>query len=317
MRFFKMKQPTKPTFFLFAPDSFKESLSAKQVCVCMENAIKKVQPHAQGIHLQVADGGEGTFETLVDTTNGSIIKTIAKNPLGYDIATHYGLLGDGKTVVIEMALVNDLHLVQPNDRNPLLTSTLWYRAINRRGYCTKRGKIIVCIGGSATNDGGFGMAKALVIKFLDINNNEIGLGNAELSKLHKIDFSHTILKGKNVRIEVACQVANPLLGEKDASYTYSKQKGASLEMLPVLESNLKHANEIFEAETGLQLDKIASTCANGGLGFGLMAFAYATLLRGIYLVLKQIKIDKKYKQLILFLQAKAVLTIKHNLAKCQ
>ncbi len=291
-----MKNLNKNLTFLLAPDSFKESLSAKQAVASMQKAIKKVVPNAKCIQLPMADGGEGTLKTLIEATKGIFIKTKAQNAIGKNIATRFGILGDKKTAIIEMALVNGLNLIKPKYRNPLLTSTFGTGQLIAQAIEKGVDKIIICIGGSATNDAGFGMAKALGIKFKDCNHKEIGLGNSELSKLHTVDFTNSILNHKNINIEVACDVNNPLTGENGATYTYAKQKGAKPQMLPVMENNMIIAAKIIEDFLGKKISNIPGAGAAGGLGFGLMAFANATLVKGVDLVLKHTNFEEKVQQ---------------------
>jgi len=174
---------------LLAPDSFKESMTAKEVCVAMEKGIKKANKNITCIHVPMADGGEGTMQSLVDATGGRIYSMNVTGPLGNEVAASYGILGDGKTGVLEMASASGIHLVPPEKRNPLITTT--YGTGQLIKACLDHGvkRLLIGIGGSATNDGGSGMIQALGGRLLDKDGNDLGFGGGELNKLHSIDMS--------------------------------------------------------------------------------------------------------------------------------
>lgn len=231
---------------LIAPDKFRGSLSALRVADSIEKGILKIFPKAIIEKVPMADGGEGTVESLVDATGGKIIKTKAKDPLGRDIESFYGILGDGKTAVIEMAAASGLYLLKDYERNPMITTTYGTGQLIKDALDRGCREFIIAIGGSATNDGGAGMAMALGVKFYDKYGREIGLGGGELSKIYSIDTSNLDDRLKECEFIVACDVANPLIGENGASRVYGPQKGATKEMVEVLDKNLEHYGKLLE-----------------------------------------------------------------------
>lgn len=224
---------------LIAPDKFKGSLSALKVAENIENGILKVFPNAQIEKVPMADGGEGTVESLVDATGGKIIKTVVKDPLMRDIESFYGILGDGITAVIEMAAASGLYLLDKDERNPMLTTTYGTGQLIKDALDKGCRKFIIGIGGSATNDGGIGMAMALGVKFYDVFKQEIAFGGKELIKIHSIDDSQIDERIKECKFTVACDVNNPLTGENGASKVFGPQKGATKEMIEMLDLGLE------------------------------------------------------------------------------
>jgi len=277
---------------VIAPDSFKECLTANQVAVAISEGIKKVIPYAEIIFIPIADGGEGTVEALVSATGGKIIQASAVDALNRPIQSFYGILGDNKTAVIEMAAASGIELLAPEEQNPMITSTygtgLLLKAAMEEGFT----EIILGIGGSATNDGGAGMAQALGFGLLDGNNHTIGWGGGSLGELHQIDFSkvHPLLR--KVKITVACDVQNPLLGSTGATLVYGPQKGATPQMVETLEKNLTHYAQILAQEFGVNFASIPGGGAAGGLGAGLMAFCQAEMLPGFSLISKLTNLEE-------------------------
>jgi glycerate kinase len=271
---------------VIAPDSFKECLSATQVAFAISEGIKKTVPEAEIICIPIADGGEGTVEALVTATVGKVIQVASVDALNRPIQSFYGILGDSKTAVIEMAAASGLELIAPEDRNPMITSTygtgLLLKAAMEAGFT----EIILGIGGSATNDGGAGMAQALGFKLLDKNNNQISFGGGSLGELHRIDFSNVNPLLQKVKITVACDVQNPLLGTFGASRVYGPQKGGTPEMVETLEKNMTHFAQVLQQEFGFDYANIPGAGAAGGLGAGLMAFCKAEMLAGFNLISK-------------------------------
>jgi len=271
---------------VIAPDSFKECLSATQVAFAISEGIKRIVPEAEIVCIPVADGGEGTVKALVTTTSGRIIPTPSVDALNRPIESFYGILGDGKTAVIEMAAASGLELIAPAERNPIVSSTfgtgLLLNAAMEAGFT----ELILGIGGSATNDGGAGMAQALGFKLLDKNDNPIGLGGGSLGELHKIDSSKVHPMLRKVKITVACDVQNPLLGPSGATHIYGPQKGATPEMLETLEKNMTRFAQVLSQEFGIDYSNIPGAGAAGGLGAGLMAFCKAEIIPGFTLISK-------------------------------
>lgn len=279
--------------FLLAPDSFKESMTAKEVCEAMEIGIKRAIPDAVCIHVPMADGGEGTVQSLIDATGGTLIKKEVTGPLGTPVMAQYGILGDGKTGVIEMASASGIHYVTKETKNPFITTTLGTGELIRD--CIEQGitDIILGIGGSATNDGGTGMARALGYKFLDKNGDELPLGGGFLGELHSIDTSEVIPQLKNINILVASDVTNPLCGERGASAVFGPQKGATPEMVQILDQNLRHYSKVVKELLGIDVVDVPGAGAAGGLGAGLLAFTNSTMKKGIEIVIEYTKLKEK------------------------
>ncbi|MEQ6359622.1 glycerate kinase [Thermoanaerobacter thermohydrosulfuricus] len=281
---------------LIAPDKFKGSLSAFEVADSIEKGILKVFPKAVIEKVPMADGGEGTVESLVDATGGKIIKTNVKDPLFRDIESFYGILGDGKTAIIEMAAASGLYLLKDYERNPMITTTYGTGQLVKDALDRGCRKFIIAIGGSATNDGGAGMAMVLGVKFYDEDGREIGLGGGELSKIYSIDTSNLDDRLKECEFIVACDVANPLIGENGASRVYAPQKGATKEMVEVLDKNLEHYGKLLEKYFNKKIIDVPGSGAAGGLGAGLMAFLNAQLKSGIEIIIETLKLEEKIKE---------------------
>ncbi len=285
----------KDLVIVLAPDSFKESMTAKEACVAMERGIKKVNSNIQCIHVPMADGGEGTMQSLVDATGGEVYSLEVVGPLGNKVKAEYGILGNGEIGVLEMASASGIHLVSLEERNPLITTT--YGTGELIKACLDRGvkKLLIGIGGSATNDGGVGVIQALGGRLLDKEGNELGFGGGELEKLDRIDLTNFDRRLKDVVIEVACDVSNPLCGENGASYIFGPQKGASVEMIKILDNNLKHYAKVIKEQFGKDVLEIAGAGAAGGLGAGLMVFLNGNLKKGIEIVIEYSGLEKKVK----------------------
>jgi len=281
---------------VIAPDSFKECLSATQVAQAISEGIKRIVHDAEITCIPVADGGEGTVEALVIATGGRIVRTSSVDALNRPIQSFYGVLGDGKTVVIEMAAASGIELLAPEERNPLITSTFGTGLLIKAALDAGFTEIIIGIGGSATNDGGAGMAQALGFGLFDQAGLPLNFGGGSLNKLHTIDCSkvHPIL-GK-AKITIACDVQNPLLGPSGATTIYGPQKGATPEMLDALEENMTHFSRILYQELGINVSEIPGAGAAGGLGAGLMAFCNAEMASGFELVSKLTNLEKHIRE---------------------
>lgn len=281
--------------FLLAPDSFKESMTAKEVCEAMEIGIRRAIPDAECIYVPMADGGEGTVQSLVDATGGTIINKEVTGPLGTPVMAQYGILGDGKTGVIEMSSASGIHFVTKETKNPFITTTFGTGELMKD--CVERGitDIILGIGGSATNDGGTGMAAALGYKFLDEDGKELPQGGGYLNRLVKIDSSNVMKGLENVNILVASDVTNPLCGEHGASVVFGPQKGATPEMVEILDRNLKHYGEIVKQQLSVDVLNVPGAGAAGGLGAGLLAFTNSTMKKGIEIVIEFTNLKEKLK----------------------
>ena len=267
-----------------APDSLKECLSATKVALAVSEGIKRVFPDAGITCIPIADGGEGTVEALVTATGGTIVPTPAVDALNRPIHSFYGILGDGKTALIEMAAASGIELLAHTERNPLITSTFGTGLLIKAALDAGFTQLIVGIGGSATNDGGAGMAQALGFGLFDHDGLPLNLGGGSLGNLHSIDSSkvHPLLR--KAKITVACDVRNPLLGSTGATTIYGPQKGATPEMLETLERNMIHYSNILQQEFGIDVSKLSGSGAAGGLGAGLMAFCNAEMVSGFELI---------------------------------
>jgi glycerate 2-kinase len=281
--------------FILAPDSYKESMTAKEACAAMEKGIKAVMPEATCIQVPLADGGEGTLHTLVEVTGGKIFKQKVKDPLSNETLAEYGILGDGQTGVIELASASGLHLVPVEKRNPLITTTYGTGELIRAILAHRIKKLVIGIGGSATNDGGAGMVQALGVKLLDKAGKEIGFGGGQLGQIELIDTSGLIEIDKEIVVEVASDVNNPLTGKYGASYIYGPQKGATQKMAEELDYNLEHyANKIKEY-LKKEIKNMDGAGAAGGVGAGLMAFLNAKMMDGIDVILNYTDLEEKIK----------------------
>ncbi|WP_070121248.1 glycerate kinase [Bacillus marinisedimentorum] len=278
---------------VIAPDSFKESMTALEAADAIERGWKQVLPDGEFIKVPMADGGEGTVQSLVDATSGSIRTRSVTGPLGSPVDAFYGILGDGKTAVIEMAAASGLHLVSADQRNPLITTTKGTGELILAAVEEGAENIIIGIGGSATNDGGAGMAQALGAKLLDEKDDELQPGGGALEYLERIDISQVDARLQNVSFMIACDVNNPLTGEKGASAVFGPQKGATPEMVQTLDRNLGHYAGIIQRDLGKDIEATPGAGAAGGLGAGLLAFLSAELRPGIEIVIEASGLEAK------------------------
>ncbi len=277
---------------IVAPDSYKGSLSAVEVADAMARGIASVLPDATIVSLPVADGGEGTVEALVAATHGRFVTQEVSGPLGEPVMARWGVLGDAATAVIEMAAASGLPLLPPERRNPLLTSTRGTGELIRAALDAGLRRLIIGIGGSATNDGGAGMARALGARFLDAGGAELPEGGAALARLARVDLSGLDPRLADTWIQVACDVGNPLCGENGASVVYGPQKGATPAMVRELDRALGHYARIVEQTTGRVVASQAGSGAAGGLGAGLRFFTPARLLPGVKIVLDAVGFEE-------------------------
>ena len=282
---------------VIAPDSFKGSLSSLEVATCIEKGIKRVLPRAECVKVPMADGGEGTVRSLVDAAGGKIIRKRVKGPSGKAVTARYGWLSGKRTAVIEMAEASGLPLVDGREKNPLKTTTFGTGQLMVDAVARGAREIILGIGGSATNDGGAGMAQALGVKFLSAAGREIkemGSGGM-LAKIQAIDISGLDARVSETEILVACDVKNPLYGKQGAARVFGPQKGATPRMVEILDENLKHLSKLIRRDLGKDVAKMPGAGAAGGLGAGLVAFAGATLQSGVDIVLEKTELEKFLK----------------------
>ncbi|NQW17772.1 MAG: glycerate kinase [Chloroflexi bacterium] len=276
---------------VIAPQGFKGSLTGLEVARSIEKGVKAVFPDAITDLVPVADGGDGTLQSLVDATGGKVISTRVTDPLGREIYADWGSLGDGETAVIEMARSSGLALLALNELNPLATTTYGVGQLAKEALDSGHTRFIIGIGGSATNDGGAGMMEALGAKLLDSSGNPLPPGGAALANINKIDMSGLDQRFRDAHIEVACDVNNPLCGPDGASAVFGPQKGATPEMVEELDAALSQFASIIEHDLGSDIRTAPGAGAAGGLGAGLMAFANADLKAGVDIVLDAIDID--------------------------
>ncbi len=276
---------------VIAPDSYKESLSAAQVADIIEAGMREVFPAAEYVKLPVADGGEGTVDAMVDAFQGRRLSVTATDPLGKQVQAGYGLSGDGSLAIIEMAAASGLALVPPSLRDPRFTSTEGTGELIRAALDSGARNLILGIGGSATNDGGSGMLRALGVRFLDAAGHDLPAGGAALSQLARIDVSGLDPRLAKCVINVACDVNNPLTGENGASAIFGPQKGATPEMVRELDAALHHYAEVIHMQLGRDVEHIPGSGAAGGMGAAMVAFTPARLRPGSEIVMEAVKLD--------------------------
>lgn len=278
---------------IFAPDSFKESLSAPAVAAALARGFQRVIPQLEAVLLPVADGGEGTTEALVSATGGQLFEQVVTDPLGRPITAQWGLLG-GQTepmAVIETAAASGLHLLTLDERNPCLTSTFGTGELVRAALDAAVRRFIIGLGGSATNDAGAGFLQALGAQLLDQEGQALRPGGLALSGLQQIDLSQLDPRLASCRFEVACDVNNPLTGIKGASAVFGPQKGADAQMVAALDAALSHFAKLAEPVTGRDFSLLPGAGAAGGLGAALTGFLNAELRSGIDIVLDALDFD--------------------------
>ena len=278
-----------------APDSFKESLSAKGVASAISKGILKVLPSAHITQIPVSDGGEGLLDALVESLGGKRITVSVKDPIGRTIESEYGIIDKGQTAIIEMAKASGLELLHESEKAPLITSTYGTGQLIKDALDQGCSKILIGIGGSATNDGGMGMVKALGGKFKNKNGNDIESGGGALGDLHKIDLNDFDKRVFNCEFVTACDVNNPLTGTNGASFVYGAQKGGTPEQLMLLDKNLIHYASVIKKNLKIEVDNINGAGAAGGMGAALLAFFDAKLVKGIDLILQTLQLEKYIK----------------------
>ncbi|MDV7104728.1 glycerate kinase [Vibrio sp. TH_r3] len=278
---------------VIAPDSFKESLTAKQVCQSIENGLRRVWKDAEILHVPVADGGEGTVQSLVDSTNGKIVHLSVTGPLKKSVNAFYGMLGDGETAVIEMAAASGLHHVENSLRDPKLTSSYGTGELIVHALNAGAKKLIIGLGGSATNDGGIGMLDALGVKFFDAHNQPVETNGAGLADINTIDCSAIDTRFANCDILVACDIDNPLCGEHGATATFGRQKGATDSDISLLDAGMLNFGNKVQQQLGKSIISAAGAGAAGGMGGALIGFSNAELKPGIEIVIDTVKLDKQ------------------------
>ncbi len=273
-----------------APDKFRGSLSAAQAASALARGVSAAAPDAQIIEVPMADGGEGTLDALVSATSGRRISVEVTGPLGSPVNATFGLLGDGKTAVLEMAAASGLALVPRTARDPSRTTTLGTGELFRAAVEAGARRVILGIGGSATNDAGAGFGEALGFRLLDRDNQPIPKGGDGLAQLDRIDAEGVNPSLLGLDVQVACDVENPLCGPRGASVVYGPQKGADREMIARLDRNLGHFAEIVARDLGVSIRDLPGAGAAGGLGGGLVAFVDGRLVPGVALVIETVQL---------------------------
>ena len=277
---------------VIAPDSYKESLSATEVAQAIEKGFREIFPDALYVSVPVADGGEGTVEAMIAATQGAEHHAGVTGPLGEKVNACWGMSGDGKTAFIEMAAASGLALVPHALRNPLVTTSRGTGELILSALDKGARNIIIGIGGSSTNDGGAGMVQALGAKLCDANGKEIGYGGGSLMALNSIDLSGLDPRLKSCTLRVACDVTNPLVGEKGASRIFGPQKGADEGMILELDANLSHFADVIKTSLRIDVKHVPGAGAAGGMGAALMAFLGAELRSGIEIVTQALNLEE-------------------------
>lgn len=274
-----------------APQTFKGSLDAPEVAEAMARGVRQVFPDAEVEVLPVADGGEGTVRALVQASGGRTVTTRVLGPLEKPVNATWGILGSGDVAVIEMAAASGLPLLRREERNPMKTTSYGTGELIRHALEMGVHRLIIGIGGSATNDGGAGMAQALGARLLDAVGKSIPLGGAALAALDRIDLSGLDPRVHDVKVLVACDVNNPLCGPSGATHVYGPQKGADARMVRELDAALDRYADILKRDLGKDVCDVPGAGAAGGLGAGLMAFLDAELCPGVDIVFEAIGLE--------------------------
>lgn len=280
---------------IIASDSYKESLSSLEVASNIEKGFKKVFPHACYEKVALADGGEGTLEAIVNSTTATKIQCEVFDPLKRLVTASYCLIHNEKTAVIEMAEASGLELVSLEERNPLKTTSYGFGQLIKHAITKGIEKLILGIGGSATNDAGVGMLQALGAEFFDAEGKILQAGAHNLTSIAHMNLKPLKDLMGDIEVQVACDVNNVLTGKYGASYVFSAQKGADEEMMEKLDESLSYFAKICQSQLKKEYKDIEGSGAAGGMGFALMTFLDAVLLQGIELVLDEVGLEQKLK----------------------
>jgi glycerate kinase len=278
---------------VIAPNAFKGSLTAFEAAEAIAEGVRAAAPDADILLVPIADGGDGTVDALVAATGGERRTLRVRGPLGDPVDADYGLIAGGSTAVIEMAKAAGLALVPPGKRDPQITTTYGVGELLQHACDAGARHFIVGIGGSATNDGGAGMAQALGYHLLDENGHELAPGGLALKGLARIHVGGVHANWKEAQVDVACDVTNPLTGPSGASAVYGPQKGATPEMVAELDAALQHFAEVIRRDLGVDVEPLPGAGAAGGLGAGLVAFTGARLEPGAEMVMEALRLDER------------------------
>ena len=280
---------------IIAPDSFKGSLTSVEVADAIEAGIKEVFPNCETVKIPIADGGEGTMDTLVSALGGQKVKVKVHDPLMRPIEVEYGLVNNGKTAVIEMAVASGITLLKKHEQNPLTTSTFGTGELIKDALIRGCRSFMIGIGGSATNDAGTGMLKALGYRFLDKKGEDTdGTGNS-LQSIFTIDETGAMPELKEAQFTIACDVNNPFSGPNGAAYVYAPQKGATLQIVKKLDEGMESLRQLIKKEKEIDLNSVPGAGAAGGLGGAFVVFFNAQLKPGIEMVLEAVDFEKHLK----------------------
>lgn len=283
--------------FVIAPDSFKGCMTAKQACAAIRDGLLRVFPDAEYVMVPMADGGEGTVRSLVDATHGRICSAQVLDPLQRETVAEYGILGNandsGLTAIIEMSAASGIQFVDEHTRNPLVATTYGTGQLMKHALDDGVRTIILGVGGSATNDGGAGMAEALGVRFLDKHGNPIPRGGGFLDRLATVDVSGLDPRIANTCILIASDVTNPLVGSTGASAVFGPQKGATPQMVTQLDNNLAHYAAVIKDQLGIDVAHTPGAGGAGGLGAGLLAFAQSTMRAGVDIVSSTVRLVER------------------------
>jgi glycerate 2-kinase len=278
-----------------APNAFKGSLSAPQAAAAIARGVREVFPEAEVVEIPVADGGDGTLEALVTAHRGEYRPVVVEGPLGEPVQAAYGLIDRGRTAVVELASASGLALLPPARRDPRRTSTYGFGQLLDAARKAGVDQVIAGIGGSATNDGGAGMAQALGYRLFDATGHDLPRGGAALLQLQRIDAGGLDRGWRLLKVDVACDVTNPLTGPEGASFVYGPQKGADRQTVRMLDSALAHLADVIERDLGKRVAQVPGAGAAGGTGAGLIAFLDAQLMPGAALVVDASGFDRQLK----------------------
>ncbi|HEV3095649.1 MAG TPA: glycerate kinase [Candidatus Dormibacteraeota bacterium] len=278
---------------VIAPNAFKGSLSAQDAASAIAEGVRAVAPDAELVMLPIADGGDGTVDAMVAATNGELRSLRVRGPLGDPVDARYGLIDRSATAVIEMATAAGLALLAPDKRDPRVTTTYGVGELLQHAYDAGARRFIVGIGGSATNDGGAGMAQALGYHLLDDQGHELPPGGLALKRLARIHVGGVHANWKQAEVDVASDVSNPLTGPNGASAVYGPQKGATPEMVAELDAALQRLAEVIRRDLGVDVEQLPGAGAAGGLGGGLVAFAGGRLRPGAEMVMEALRLDDR------------------------
>ena len=276
-----------------AVDSFKGSMTSLEVAAAFEKGVKKVYKDAEFIKIPLADGGEGTVKALIDNLDGKMVNIKVKDPLMRDIDSFYGISGDGKTAVIEMAAASGLPLLSPDERNPLKATTFGTGELIKDALEKGCREFIIGIGGSATNDAGTGMLSALGYIFLDENGNELEPNGENLINIKSFKDDKVMKEVSEAKFLIACDVDNPFYGTNGAAHVYGKQKGATGDIIKILDDGMRNFSNVIEKIKKTDISNISGSGAAGGLGGAFTAFFNSELKPGIDIITEKIELENK------------------------